>query len=127
MVEKICALSHNEIFADKVYANLLVSRKRVNIKFLVDSCSTCSILPLNTYKQVIGDMDCVELNTERKISLCLYDNKTTLEALGTRKVFVRNPATNEKIIVQFRIVDGNFNPIIGSSDSQSQHHSWTLN
>lgn len=39
--------------------------------------------------------------------------------LGTRKVFVLNPATNEEVIIQFRIVKKDLTPLIGLNDSEA--------
>ena len=57
-------------------------------------------------------------NTTVRPTLSLYDEKTTIQTLGTRKCFVFNPATGEEGIIQFRIVNEELTPLIGLSDSE---------
>ena len=78
----------------KAFANLLLSKKRIPVSFQIDSESTCSILPVNVYKDISGDYDLTDLNTVFKPVLSLYDEETKIQTLGTRKVFVVNPATS---------------------------------
>ena len=49
--------------------------------------------------------------------LCMI-KKTKIQTLGTRKVFVFNPATEEDVIIQFRIVERALIPLIGLNDSE---------
>ena len=85
----------------------------------IDSGSTCSILPVNVYKDISGDHELKDLNTSIRPVLSLYDEETKIQTLRTRKVFVFNPATNEEAIIQFRIVDKDLTPLLGLSDSES--------
>ena len=39
-----------------------------------------------------------------------------MQTVGTRKVFVFNPATKEEVIIQFRIVERTLTPLIGLHD-----------
>ena len=64
------------------------------------------------YKDISGDHHLNDINTSVRPVLSLYDAKTKISTLGTRKVFVLNPATKEEIIIQFRIVYGDFTPLI---------------
>lgn len=50
--------------------------------------------------------------------MSLYEEETKLQTLGTRKVFVFNSATEEELIIQFRIVDRALTPLIGPNDSE---------
>ena len=50
--------------------------------------------------------------------LSLYDEKTQIQTLGTRKCFVFDPATGEEGIIQFIIVAEDVTPLIGLSDSE---------
>ncbi|KAK2571051.1 Transposon Ty3-I Gag-Pol polyprotein [Acropora cervicornis] len=84
----------------------------------IDSGSTCSILPVGVYKEISGDHDLQDLNTTVRPTLSLYDEKTKIQTLGTRKCFVVNPATGEEVIIQFRIVNEDLTPLIGLSDSE---------
>ena len=79
----------------------------------IDSGSTCSILPANVYKDISGDHELKDLSF-----LCMM-RKAKIQTLGTRNVFVFNPATKEEVIVQFRIVDKDLTPLLGLSDSES--------
>ena len=42
--------------------------------------------------------------------------KHKMQTVGTRKVFVFNPATKEEVIIQFRIVERTLTPLIGLHD-----------
>ena len=103
---------------NKAFTNLLLSKKRIPVKFQVDSGSTCSILLVNVYKDVSGDNDLKDLNTAFKPAPSLYDEETKIQTLKTRKVFVFNLATEEEVIIQFRIVDRALTPPIGLNDSE---------
>ena len=70
------------------------------------------------YKDIRGDHELKDLNTSIKPVLSLYDEETKIQFLGTRKVFVFNPATKEEAIIQFRIVDKDLTPLLGLSDSE---------
>ena len=48
------------------------------------------------YKEISGDHDLQDLNTTVRSVLSLYDEKTEIQTLGTRKCFVFNPATGEE-------------------------------
>ena len=74
---------------------------------------------MNVYKDISGDYDLTDLNTVVKPVLSLYDEETKIQTLGTRKVFVLNPATSEERIIQFRIVDRDLTPLIGLNDSET--------
>ena len=93
VLDKICVLNQN-CDHKKAFANLLLSKKRIPVSFQIDSGSTCSILPVNVYKDISGDYDLTDLNTVVKPVLSLYDEETKIQTLGTRKVFVVNPATS---------------------------------
>ena len=60
----------------------------------------------------------VDVYTPFRPVLSLYDEKTQIQTLGTRKCFVFNPATEEEGIIQFRIVAEDLTPLIGLSDSK---------
>ena len=60
---------------------------------------------MNVYKDISGDNDLKDRNIEFKPLLSLYDEETKIQTLGTRKVFIVNPATEEEVIIQLRIVD----------------------
>ena len=117
VVDKICTLNQ-QCDHRKAFANLLISKKRICVNFQIDSGSTCSILPVGVYKEVSGDYDLQDLNTTVRPTLSLYDAKTKIQTLGTRKCFVFNPATGEEVIIQFRIVNEDLTPLIGLSDSE---------
>ena len=70
------------------------------------------------YREISGDHDLQDLNTTFCPVLSLYDEKTQIQTLGTRKCFVFNPATGEEGIIQFRIVAEDLTPLIGLSDSE---------
>ena len=74
---------------------------------------------MSLYKDISGDHQLNDINTSVRPVLSLYDEKTKISTLGTRKVFVLNPATKEEIIIQFRIVDEDFTPLIGLNDSEA--------
>ena len=74
---------------------------------------------MNVYKDISGDYDLTDLNTVVKPFLSLYDDETKIQTLGTRKVFVLNPATSQEVIIQFRIVDRDLTPLIGLNDSET--------
>ena len=118
VVDKICVLNQHSDDR-KAFANLLLSKNKSPVTLQVDSGSTCSILPVNVYKDIIGDHELKDLNTSIRPVLSLYDEETKIQTLGTRKVFVFNPATNEEAIIQFRIVDKDLMPLLGLSDSES--------
>ena len=118
VLDKICVLNQN-CDHKKAFANLLLSKKRIPVSFQIDSGSTCSILPVNVYKDISGDYDLTDLNTVVKPVLSLYDEETKIQTLGTKKVFVLNPATSEEMIIQFRIVDRDLTPLIGLNDSET--------
>ena len=104
VLDKICVLNQNGD-QKKAFANLLLSKKRIPTKFQIDSGSTCSILQVSVYKDISGDNDLKDRNIEFKPLLSLYDEETKIQTLGTRKVFIFNPATEEEVIIQLRIVD----------------------
>ena len=58
-------------------------------------------------------------NTAIKPFRSLYDEKTKIQTLGTRKVFVLNLATNQEVIIQFRIVEKDLTPHIGLNESET--------
>ena len=117
VVDKICTLNQ-QCDHRKAFANLLISKKRISVNFQIDSGSTCSILPVGVYKEISGDHDLQDLNTTARPTLSLYDEKTKIQTLGTRKCFVLNPATGQEGIIQFRIVNEDLTPLIGLSDSE---------
>ena len=117
VVDKICTL-HQQCDHRKAFANLLISKTRICVNFQIDSGSTCSILPVGVYKEISGDHDLQDLSTTVRPTLSLYDEKTKIKTLGTRKCFVVNPATGEEVIIQFRIVNEDLTPLIGLSDSE---------
>ena len=117
VVDKICTLNQ-QCDHRKAFANLLISKKRICVNFQIDSGSTCSILPVGVYKEISGEYDLQDLNTIVRPTLSLYDEKTKIQTLGTRKCFVFNPATGEEVIIQFRIVNEDLTPLIGLSDSE---------
>ena len=92
----------------KAFANLLISKTRICVNFQIGSGSTCSILPVGVYKEISGDHDLQDLNTTVRPTLSLYDEKTKIKTLGTRK----------EVIIQFRIVNEDLTPLIGLSDSE---------
>ena len=59
-----------------VRRKLLLSKKRIPVSFQIDSGSTCSILPVNVYKDIRGDYDLTDLNTVVKPVLSLCDEET---------------------------------------------------
>ena len=62
VVDKICNL--NQQFGHKkAFANLLISKKRISANFQIDSGSTCSILPVGVYKEISGDHDLQDTDT----------------------------------------------------------------
>ena len=117
VVDKICTLNQ-QCDHRKAFANLPISKTRICVNFQIDSGSTCSILPVGVYKEISGDHDLQDLNTTVRPTLSLYDEKTKIKTLGTRKCFVFNPATGEEVIIQFRIVNEDLTPLIGLSDSE---------
>ena len=118
VVNKICVL--NQHSSDRnVFANLLLSKNTIPVTLRIDSVSTCSILPVNVYRDISGDHDLKDLNTSIRPVLYLYDEEIKIQSLGTRKLFVFNPATKEEAVIQFRIVDKDLPPLLGLSDSES--------
>ena len=117
VVDKICTL-HQQCDHRKAFANLLISKTRICVNFQIDSGSTCSILQVGVYKAISGDHDLQDLNTTVRPTLSLYDEKTKIKTLGTRKCIVFNPATGEEVIIQVRIVNEDLIPLIGLSDSE---------
>ncbi len=121
VVDKICVL--NQTCAHKkAFTNLLLSKNRIPVHFQVDAGSTCSILPVSVYKDVSGEYNLKDLNTTIRPVLSLYDKETKIQTLGitiTIKVFVLNPATNEEVIIQFRIVNKDLTPLIELNDSEA--------
>ena len=93
-------------------------KKRISVNFQIDCGSTCSILPVGVYKETSGDHDLQDLNTTVQPTLLLYDEKTKIQTLGTRKCFVFNPATRKEGIIQFRIVNEDLTPLLGLRDSE---------
>ena len=93
--KKICVLNQNGD-QKKAFANLLLSKKRIPVKFQIDSGSTCSILTVNVSKDISGDNNKKDLNTAFKPVLSLYDKETKMQTVGTRKVSVFNPAARKK-------------------------------
>ena len=62
VVDNICALKQ-QCDHRKAFANLFISKKRISVNFQIDSDSTCSILPVDVYKEISGDHDLQDLNT----------------------------------------------------------------
>ena len=118
VVDKICVLSQHSDDR-KAFANLLLSKNKIPVTLQIDSGSTCSIHPVNVYKDISGDHELKDLKTSIRPVLSLYDEETKIQTLGTRKVFVFNPATKEEAILQFIIVDKDLTPLLGLSDSES--------
>ena len=116
-MNKICTLNQ-QCDHKKAFANLLISKKRISVNFQIDCGSTCSILPVGVYKETSGDHDLQDLNTTVQPTLLLYDEKTKIQTLGTRKCFVFNPATRKEGIIQFRIVNEDLTPLLGLRDSE---------
>ena len=103
VVDKICVLNQHSDDR-KTFANLLLSKNKVPVTLHIDSGSTRSILPVNVYRDISGDHDLKDLNTSIRPVLSLYDEETKIQTLGTRRVFIFNPAPKEEVIIQFRIV-----------------------
>ena len=118
VVDKICVLNQHSD-EKKAFANLLLSKNRIPMTLQIDSGSTCSILPVNVYKEIRGDHDLKDLNITTRPVLSPYDEETKIQTLGTRKVFVFNPVTEEEAVIQFRIVDRDLTPLIGLNDSET--------
>ena len=118
VVDKIYVLSQHSDDR-KGFAKLLLSKNKIPVTLQIDSGSTCSILPVNVYKDISGDHELKDLNTSIRPILSLYDEETKIQTLGTREVFVFNPATKEEEVIQFRIVDKDLTPLLGLSDSES--------
>ena len=116
-MDKICTLNRR-CDHKKTFANLLISKKRISVNFQIDSGSTCSILPVGVYKEISGDHDLQDLNTTVRPTLSLFDEKTKIQTLGTRKCFVFNPVTRKEGIIQFRIVNEDLTPLLGLRDSE---------
>ena len=70
------------------------------------------------YKEISGDHDLQDLNTTVRPTLSLYDEKTKIQTLGTRKCLVFNSATRKEGIIQFRIVNEDLTPLPGLRDSE---------
>ena len=117
VVDKICTLNQ-QCDHKKAFANLLISKKRISVNFQLDSGSTYSILPVGVYKEISGDHDLQDLNTTVRPTLSLYDEKTKIPTLGTRKCLVFNSATRKEGIIQFRIVNEDLTPLPGLRDSE---------
>ena len=73
------------VTSKKAFANLFLLKKGIRVKFQIDSGSTRSILPLNVYKDISGDNDLKDLNTEFKPVLSLYDEETKNTDTGNQK------------------------------------------
>ena len=116
VVDKMCTLNQ-QCDHRNVFANLLISKKRISVNSQIDSGSTCSILPVGVYKEISGDNDLQDLNSTVRPTLSLYDEKSKIQTLGTIKCFVFNPATGEEGIIQLRIVNDDLTPLIGLSDA----------
>ena len=86
--------------------------------------TTVKKLPVHVYKEISGDHDLKDLLKDLNITtrpvLSLYDEETKIQTLGTREVFVFNPATEEEeAVIQFIIVDRDLTPLIGLNDSET--------
>ena len=68
--------------------------------------------------QIDGDHDLQDLNKTVRPTLSLYNEKTKVQTLGTRKCFVLNPATGKEGIIPFRTVNEELTLLIGLSDSE---------
>ena len=88
------------------------------MNFQTDSGFTCGILLVDVFKEISGDRDLQDHNTTVRPTLSLYDEKTKIQTLRTRKCFVVNPATGQEGIIQFRIVNEDLTRLIGLSDSE---------
>ena len=62
----------------------------------IDSGSTCSILPVGVYKEISGDHDLQDTNVTARPISSLYDEKTKIQTLRTRKCIVFIPASEKK-------------------------------
>ena len=71
------------------------------------------------YKEISDHHDLQNMNATVCQILSLYNEKTKIQTLGSRKCFVFKPATGEEGIIQFRIVNENLTPLIGLSDSET--------
>ena len=71
---------------------------------------------MSVYRGESGDHNLNDLRTLVRPVRSLYDEETKIQTLGTRKVFVLNPETNEEVIIQFRIVNKGLTPLIGLKD-----------
>ena len=112
------ALSINNVTIRKLLQTCSSQKKRISVNFQIDCASTCSILPVGVYKETSGDHDLQDLNTTVQPTLLLYDEKTKIQTLGTRKCLVFNPATRKEGIIQFRIVNEDLTPLLGLRDSE---------
>ena len=65
------------------------------------------------------DYNLNDFNTAVKSFLSLYDKETKIQTLGTREAFVLNLATNEEVIIQFRIADKDLTHHIGLNESET--------
>ena len=75
---------------ESLYKPVAIKETKSFLKFQIDSGFTCSILPVNIYKDTIGGNDLKDLNTAFKPFLSLYDEETKIQTLGTRKSLYLN-------------------------------------
>ena len=61
VVDKICTLKQ-QCDHRKTFANLLTSKKRISVNFQIDSGSSCSILPVDVYKEISDEHDLQDRN-----------------------------------------------------------------
>lgn len=91
----------------KIYAKIEINRQRV--KMLVDTGATCNVIPLSLVPK--GTVINKTPNT-----LSMY-SKSTITTVGTAKIPIINVKNQQPYKLEFKIIKGDYIPIIGLSSS----------
>ncbi|XP_060076924.1 uncharacterized protein K02A2.6-like [Ylistrum balloti] len=101
-------------YSKRIQAKMFIQDQ--DVLFQVDCGSTVNILPEKMYMKIFRDNELRDLE-DTTIRLVMF-NKTETKPLGKRRVRVVNPATGKRNSVEFVIVRGNVQAILGAQASQ---------
>ncbi|CAG2219480.1 unnamed protein product [Mytilus edulis] len=96
--------------------NAIMNVQNKQVKFQLDCGSTVNVLPTKDYKKIFNDKELVQLKPSNQ-TLVMF-NKTETKPAGKRKITIVNPKNKKWYNLEFVVVTGNVQPILGSEAIQ---------
>jgi hypothetical protein len=96
--------------------NAVMTVQNKQVKFQLDCGSTVNVLPIKDYEKLFNDKELVQLKPSNQ-TLVMF-NKTETKPAGKRKITIVNPKNKKWYTLEFVVVNGNVQPILGSEAIQ---------